>query len=120
MQLKVAVIGAGSMGMNHLRVLKDLDGKPLACCPLESQLFKKSRHDREGKNRFQPAAFGFIHIWRADKNRQAFFGAQISQQIPKFAAADGIHSQSRLIQHNDLRFVNQTASERKFLLHPTR
>ncbi len=25
MQLKVAVIGAGSMGMNHLRVLKDLD-----------------------------------------------------------------------------------------------
>jgi UDP-N-acetylglucosamine 3-dehydrogenase len=27
MQLKVAVIGAGSMGMNHLRVLKDLDGE---------------------------------------------------------------------------------------------
>ncbi len=25
MQLKVAVVGAGSMGMNHLRVLKDLD-----------------------------------------------------------------------------------------------
>ncbi len=27
MQLKVAVVGAGSMGMNHLRVLKDLDGE---------------------------------------------------------------------------------------------
>lgn len=27
MQLKVAVIGAGTMGMNHLRVLRDLDGE---------------------------------------------------------------------------------------------
>jgi UDP-N-acetylglucosamine 3-dehydrogenase len=27
MQLKVAVVGAGSMGMNHLRVLNDLDGE---------------------------------------------------------------------------------------------
>ncbi len=29
MQLKVAVIGAGSMGMNHVRVLKDLDGEQI-------------------------------------------------------------------------------------------
>ena len=29
MQLKVAVVGAGSMGINHLRVLNDLDGEQL-------------------------------------------------------------------------------------------
>ncbi len=29
MQLKVAVVGAGSMGMNHLRVLNDLDGEQI-------------------------------------------------------------------------------------------
>jgi len=29
MQLKVAVVGAGSMGLNHLRVLKDLDGEQM-------------------------------------------------------------------------------------------
>ena len=27
MQLKVGVVGAGSMGMNHLRVLRDFDEK---------------------------------------------------------------------------------------------
>ena len=63
------------------------------------------------------AALRFVHVGRADENRQAFFGAQVAQQVPEFTAADRVHAQGRLIQHHHLRLVDQTASQGQLFFH---
>jgi predicted dehydrogenase len=54
MPIKVAVIGAGSMGLNHLRVLSDFDGKRMQLVAV-AEPFAEARE--KAANRFHVAAF---------------------------------------------------------------
>ena len=60
------------------------------------------------------AAFGFVHVVRRDQQRRAGFG-EIEQRVPEIAARLRIDGAGRLIEQQQLRFVQHGAGEREAL-----
>jgi len=58
---------------------------------------------------------GFIHVMRRHKNRRALRG-ELVQQSPKIAATHRVHAGGRLVEKQQLRFVQNRGGEREPLL----
>ncbi len=62
------------------------------------------------------AAFGFIEIGRSDKDGEAV-GGEMREDVPEFAAGDGIDAGGGLVEQEDARLRDEGADEGKLLLH---
>ena len=62
---------------------------------------------------------GFVEVGSRHQDGDAL-REKLRQELPEFAARDGVHSGRRLVEHDDLGFVHQRAGERKLLLHAAR
>lgn len=58
------------------------------------------------------AALGFVHVMRRDEHGQTI-GGELMNLVPKFAARFRIHARRRLVEQQQLRFVNQTRGQRE-------
>jgi hypothetical protein len=63
--------------------------------------------------------FGLGHVVRRDEDRAAFL-AQTSDDLSEDAGCHGIHAEGRLVEMEDARVADQTASEIQPLHHPAR
>src|SRR4051812_46307937 len=61
------------------------------------------------------AALGFVHVVRGDEESYALTG-KIEQQVPKFAACDGVDAGSWFVKIKDFRVMQHGATKRQTLL----
>src|SRR4030095_11633396 len=71
------------------------------------------------EERHARAAFGFVEVRRGHQNRQSA-REKLGEKLPELTARDGIDAGGRLVEHDQLRFVDERARQRELLFHAAR